>query len=297
MSNISGGLVHELPASLAGALTESKDAVQLWESLILRLSTTTRLVAIVLILGCKPLGAAEPHAAGSTRSWEGVVINGRLYIGTGVADRRDPAFQALASLWSAVGLPDFNEAPYRERWKTVAMDQLAGLYGPLPESFHLIYLDTNLTAECGFSVDGVCASSNTRVHQADVRVQGAEVYLSGCDGDLVSLLDLGPWPWGDDSKTYEAPSWEWPEVLVFGQREAASYVLKSAHVEMVPGRYRPEQRFRREQFLLFDEKREWYLQLDWVPYEIETSEIYLKAGRDEQALKEVNVETVFRGRC
>lgn len=57
------------------------------------------------------------------------------------------------------------------------------------------------------------------------------------------------------------------------------------------------QRFRYEQFLLFDEKREWYLQLDWGPYEIETSEIYLKAGRDEQALKEVNVETVFRGRC
>ena len=33
MPNISGGLVHEMPADLASALTESKDAVQLWKSL------------------------------------------------------------------------------------------------------------------------------------------------------------------------------------------------------------------------------------------------------------------------
>lgn len=66
---------------------------------------------------------------------------------------------------------------------------------------------------------------------------------------------------------------------------------------MVPGRYRPEQSFRHEQFLLFDEKRDWYLHLDWVPYEIETSEIYLKTGPDEQALEEENVMTVFGGRC
>jgi len=33
MPNISGGLVHEIPSDLARALTESKDAVELWESL------------------------------------------------------------------------------------------------------------------------------------------------------------------------------------------------------------------------------------------------------------------------
>ena len=33
MPNISGGLVHEMPADLASALTESKDTVSLWESL------------------------------------------------------------------------------------------------------------------------------------------------------------------------------------------------------------------------------------------------------------------------
>jgi hypothetical protein len=255
------------------------------------------LVGFVLLLGSSLLEAAEPQESGYTVPREGVVINGRLYVGAGVASSGASEYQALASLWSAPGVPDFNEALYRERWKTVGMDQLASLYGPVPESFHLIYLDTRLIGACGFNVDGACASSNTNVRQADVHVQGAAVYLSGCDGDLVSLLDLGPWPWGDDSKAYEVPSWEWPEVLVFGQSEPASYLLKSTHVEMVPGRYRPERSFRHEQFLLFDEKRKWYLHLDWVPYEIETSEIYLKAGREEKALEEVSVMTVFGGRC
>lgn len=33
MSNISGGLVHEMPVDLANALSDKKEVVELWESL------------------------------------------------------------------------------------------------------------------------------------------------------------------------------------------------------------------------------------------------------------------------
>lgn len=135
-------------------------------------STAMRLVMLVLLLGGNPLDAAEPQAAESTLPREGVVINGRLYVGAGIANTDVPAYQRLAALWGAAGVPDFNEALYRERWKSVAMHQLASLYGPLPESFHLIYLDTNLAAKCGGIL---CAQEHPRGNGARTLSSGAEL--------------------------------------------------------------------------------------------------------------------------
>ena len=90
--------------------------------MIVGLSLAIPLVAFVLLLGSSSLEAAEPQESGYTVPREGVVIDGRLYVGAGVASRGASEHQALASLWGSPGVPDFNEALYRERWKTVGID-------------------------------------------------------------------------------------------------------------------------------------------------------------------------------
>lgn len=145
-----------------------------------------RLILICFLLSSPAL------ADGPIKSFKNAMthkVTGDTYIAVGYPVNHDGYEEALNRLWDQAGdhLPDDS---YHQNWKSVSLDQLFAIFGYFDKQYYLLY-PTIKHVDLGDG-SGRMAFDGYRIERREVT--GAALFRWGCSGEVIPVLNIGPWP-------------------------------------------------------------------------------------------------------
>lgn len=160
-------------------------------------------LALLVLLLVTTSGLASSGDLELTSFKRAMVSDGNLFVSAGTPDNHTGFQDQLRVLWDESG-EDVRTDSYKQPWREVPVDQLQKIFGEFDRRYLLI----------------------SRGEAHELEVQGAFIWEWACAGDLIPVLDLGP---------YGRDGTHWFGVTVIGVNEFPENVkIETAPESVIP---------------------------------------------------------------
>ncbi|HDS01488.1 MAG TPA: hypothetical protein ENO07_05655 [candidate division Zixibacteria bacterium] len=151
-------------------------------------------------------------------------VTGDLYVSTGYPVNHDGYEAALDRLWEKAGdkLP---RDSYRQEWKQIEPGELRSVFGHFDTQYYLLFpIVKRVDSGNGY---GRIEFAGYAIERREVT--GAALFRWGCGGEVIPVLNLGPWP----SDTYR----EWGPLAISIHGKFGEARLVELDKSLVPEAY------------------------------------------------------------